>query len=296
MIKRELIRNNIFPPSWNAVKEIEGFRWHDEAYKINSSQALAIDVFGYLQISPNRDIILDELSSKLGFPSESPGRIQLEWNDPLNLLNERKARTQVDVVIRNEQSLVFAECKFTEPNGAPCRQTQPFSHGPKKGLIQCNGRYQEQLNPYNDVTSKCALTGKNIRYWELIDEIFQDQIYEYDECPFAGPWYQWMRNITLCYEIAKTQGLFSTMLLVYADDSEFNMVHEIRSQKWSDFLSLIKPNTIGVKAVSYQQLLDTITDLNTSDQDIWLDLERWILSKMNMSSIIIKYRKKRANR
>lgn len=71
-----LCRNNIFPLAWNAVKNIDGFRWHDQAYKINSSQALSIDVFGSIQTSPNRDVILHELASQLGIPSKSPWNIE----------------------------------------------------------------------------------------------------------------------------------------------------------------------------------------------------------------------------
>lgn len=141
-------------------------------------------------------------------------------------------------------------------------------------MIQCNGRYEEQVNPYNAITSKCALTGKNIRYWEIIDDIFEKSIYRYEECPFAGSWYQWMRNITLCSEVARDQGLKPVFLLVYADDPEFSIAQEVRSQDWAEFLSQVKSGTVDVKIIAYQQILNIITDLNLSDRDIWLDLEK----------------------
>jgi len=288
-----LSRNNIFPLAWDAVANIDGFRWHDEAYKINSSQALAIDIFGCIQTSPNRDRILHELASQLGIPSFSPWNIEFEWKDPKNLLQEKRARTQVDVSLRNNESLIFAECKFTEPNITLCRQTVPFSQGRLKGLIQCNGRYETQTNPYNQITSQCALSGKQIRYWEIIDKIFDKKIYELEKCPFAGIWYQWMRNVTLGYAVAVDHGLTPSFSLVYADDPEFYTSHEINSKKWTKFHNLINKNAIKVNAVSYQEIISKIQAMNLSDHETWIDLEKWVTSKIGMSSIILKYRKSR---
>jgi hypothetical protein len=291
MNKKTLTRNNIFPPAWNAVKNDPDFPWHDQAYKINSSQALAIDVFGTIQFSTNRNKILDELSSTLGIPGKNPWSLELEWNDPNNLLNESRARSQIDVVLNNSKSLVFSECKFTEPAGGSCSQTLPFSSGSQKGLIQCDGSYSEQVNPYNNISSKCVLTGKKIRYWGTIDKIFNKKIYDYENCPFSGSWYQWMRNITICYEVAKHQNLTPFFLLVYADDKEFNISQELKSEYWVNFLNHINPNTVNVHTISYQQITELIINLNLSDHDIWLDLRKWIKSKIYISSIITKYRK-----
>lgn len=90
MNKEALTRTNIFPASWKAVENNESFPWHKEAYKINSAQALAIDLFGYIQTSENRDLILNEIASKLDISSESPWDVQLEWSDPKNRLNENE--------------------------------------------------------------------------------------------------------------------------------------------------------------------------------------------------------------
>jgi hypothetical protein len=294
MNKESLSRANIFPASRKAIENDTVFPWHKEAYKINSSQALAIDLFGYIQVSENRDIVLNELSNKLNTPSESPWEVKLEWSDPKNLLNEdERYPTQVDSILQNKKSLIFCECKFTEDNGGSCNQVKPFRSGPQKGLIQCNGRYKEQVNPYNAISSKCALSGKNIRYWEVIDDLFERSIYGHKKCPFSGSWYQWMRNITICSEVALDQGLKPGFLLVFADDSEFSVAKKVRSQEWTEFLNHIKPGKIEVTAISYQRILKIITDLNLSDHEIWLDLEQWVLSKINLSSIILKNRKPR---
>jgi hypothetical protein len=52
------------------------------------------------------------------------------------------------------------------------------------------------------------LTAKGIRYWDVIPRVFDyDADASYIECPFAGPWFQWMRNLTLCHEAAGARGL-----------------------------------------------------------------------------------------
>jgi hypothetical protein len=57
---REITINFVF--SWKAVENNDSFPWHREAYKTNASQALAIDLFGFIQMSNNRDFILNELA------------------------------------------------------------------------------------------------------------------------------------------------------------------------------------------------------------------------------------------
>ncbi len=61
---------------------------------------------------------------------------------------------------------------------------------------QCDGSYRVQTNPVNGKPENCALTAKEIRYWDRIPEIFKfDRHKECRECPFRGGWFQWMRNL-----------------------------------------------------------------------------------------------------
>jgi len=48
----------------------------------------------------------------------------------------------------------------------------PPSVGAQAGVRQCNGNYEMQTNPVNEEKARCALTGKGIRYWELIPGVY----------------------------------------------------------------------------------------------------------------------------
>src|SRR5437870_2418057 len=115
-------------------------------------------------------------------------------------------RSQIDAVARSPKCLIFFECKFTEPDGGPCSQTQPLRKGPHKGTIQCNGNYEPQYNRVTGTKAWCPLTGKGIRYWEFVPKVFDvrsDMVIT--PCPFCGPWFQWMRNLTCCWLIAQDE-------------------------------------------------------------------------------------------
>jgi hypothetical protein len=204
---------NLFPAAHAAVQPMTGFRWHSAAgerydtWKVQSSQALAIDVFGTLKNLPNRVAVLDRLAGELGLPAGGPWDVHLEWHDPENHLREKQP-TWVDAVARSPRALILFEGKFTEGDGGSCSQTQPLRTGRRKGLRQCTGGYMWQVNPANGREARCALTAKGLRYWDVIPRVFDyDAGQSYFECPFAGPWFQWMRNLTLCHEAAGARGL-----------------------------------------------------------------------------------------
>jgi hypothetical protein len=91
--------------------------------------------------------------------------------------------------------------------------------GPKKGTIQCNGDYEPQQNPVNGKQSQCALSGKNIHYWDndFIPRVFTyDAKSNYKPCPFKGPDFQWMRNLVLCSKIARDNNLKAAFVVIYA--------------------------------------------------------------------------------
>jgi hypothetical protein len=142
----ERIKANLFPASHAAIRDWHKFPWHKykgqiQADKPGSSQALAIDVFGTIKVSKERDHILGELARRCGAPSDGPRTLELEWIDPDNLLCESKTSpTQVDAIAFGQRALLVIECKFTEPSGA-CSQPTPIEEGLHKGWRQCSGDY-----------------------------------------------------------------------------------------------------------------------------------------------------------
>ena len=163
----EAVRENLFAASHGAIEDWKVFPWHRDrsnriqAHKAHSSQAIAIDVFGTLKMSPDRDRILDAIARRVGVAAGGRWSITLKWTDTDRLLREPRP-TQVDVLAVGSMAALVIEFKFTEPEGK-CSQTAASSSGER----QCSGHYADQINPRNGVRSRCALAGKGIRHWEL---------------------------------------------------------------------------------------------------------------------------------
>jgi hypothetical protein len=167
----EKIKENLFPASHAAICDWGKFPWHldtqgvIQTHKLASSQALAIDVFGTIKVSDERDRILGALARKCHVPDDGPWRLELEWVDPDCLLGERRP-TQVDAIAFGKRAVLVIECKFTESGGG-CSQPNPIrGKSAHRGQRQCNGDYAMQVNPVNRVEARYALSGKRIRYWE----------------------------------------------------------------------------------------------------------------------------------
>lgn len=276
---------NLFPGAHAAVQPMNKFKWHSssgeryDSWKVQSSQALAIDVFGTLAVSDTRDVILDGWATELGLPAGGPWSVQLEWHDPNDNLNERQP-TWVDAVAQSPHALIFFEGKFTEGDGGRCSQTQPLRTGPRQGQRQCDGRYMFQTNPATGTEARCALTAKGLRYWEYIPQVFDyaaDQ--SYFECPFAGAWFQWMRNLTGCYAAARASGRAPAFVLAYADGPGLAMAARVRSTEWARLQNRLQPGAITLRAWSYQDLI-RLAQAAVPEDPAWPALARWVDEKI----------------
>ena len=292
--KRRLIEANLFPHARPSVEPWDEFKWHPKATnqcmtdKTHSSQALAIDVFGTLKVvsQQDRDAVLDSLAKQMGLPAGGPWSIELEWTDPDNRMNEPR-QSQIDAVAKSRQCLIFFECKFNEKDGGPCSQTDPRSKGANKGVIQCNGNYELQTNPIEKTTDRCALTGKNIHYWEVIPKLFDYRNdMDYKPCPFAGPWYQWMRNLTCCWLIAQQEQLTPGFVITYANGPGLPMAEKIagkRSEEWANFTNQLRKDAICFHTTSFQHLVKTAENAVQGvrgEVQVWKDLEKWVEEKI----------------
>ncbi|SRR6266851_3966623 len=215
-LDRDVVRRNLFPAAHASVEPWEDFPWHLDRRGFcdtgvpHSSQALALDYFGTLKGlgQTSRDAVLERIASSIDLPLGGPWQIELEWRDPANLLNE-PTRTQVDAIARSPSAIILFEAKFGERDGGCCSQTNPT----KNGLLQCDGNYRLQTNPTNGISSKCALSGKGIRYWDIVPEVMTlDSSASYLPCPFASSWYQWMRNIVGCGNDSGENGPFGELV------------------------------------------------------------------------------------
>jgi hypothetical protein len=90
--KRDSIKQNLFPAAHPAVEPWDKFRWHIgndrqcDTDKENSSQALAIDVFGTLSQIESRHYVFNELLRTIGFRSSPVVPIMRETERPGNLV------------------------------------------------------------------------------------------------------------------------------------------------------------------------------------------------------------------
>jgi hypothetical protein len=109
--------SNIFYGARPAMDEVFGFfrmsrTGQRDAAVPQSSQTLALDVFGTLKFARSRDRICDHLAILLETPDGGPWEVHLEYVDPDNTLNEAGHKSQFDVLLQGKQSLIALACKF----------------------------------------------------------------------------------------------------------------------------------------------------------------------------------------
>ncbi len=261
------------------------FPWHRDrsnavtASLARSSQSLAVDLFATIERLQSRNAIIDGWIEALGLPLKGPWAIEPEFLVPASLLGEPRS-TQIDAVAKGAGGLALFECKFTESGGGCCSQPQPIAKGPNKGLHQCNGNYQYQENPVSHRAARCALTAKGVKYWDVIPEVLN--VYaglNHRPCPFAGGWYQWMRNLVASSALAKQAGVPAAFVVVYAE-GPFPMATYVGGEDWALFMSKVS-GSVPIRVVSYQALLVWAKAMAVPvDVQVIEGLQAWILGKI----------------
>jgi hypothetical protein len=268
------IKDNIFYRSINSIKDYNTFNWHKDSDKINSSQALAIDFWGCLKLSPYKDQLINLIFSKNGTGWD----IEFEYVNKA-ILSETKASTQIDILIKNNNYVIVIESKFTEKDGGGCSQINKT----KEGLYQCNGNYEDQINPKNKIKSKCALTGKGINYWNFIDELTSfSKNNTYSPCPFKNGEYQWMRNICFAEAFAKRENLKAESYLVFLKSNKCSISQKVDNNTFLGKLEGNIKSKLSFIPMSYNELVTKcilFLEFDSNEKRIWIDLEKWILNK-----------------
>ena len=276
------IKNNIFPLSRDSIENYNSFSWHIgrdrkiDTDKVQSSQAVMIDVFGLLKQSKYKDQIINSVFNTNG----NSWRIEFEYSNS-SLLNE-PTPTQIDVLLENEFEIVIVECKFTEFDGGECSQKDKISKGKNAGLLQCNGNYQNQVNPINLINSKCALTGKGIKYWDYIKNIYEiDTNKDYMPCPFSKSHYQWMRNMCTAQALADLRNKKSRFFICYYDSDICKMKEKFDFNYLEDINKLVKPGKM-VKSITYNELIDKAISITNNYENCWSELKDWLNNKVEI--------------
>ncbi|GFO67495.1 hypothetical protein GMLC_10740 [Geomonas limicola] len=283
--ERLAIKENLFPVAALSVLDDPRFPWHrihgEATAKVpHSSQALAVDFFGTVKQLTEPDRIWDAMASRWGLPSKGGWQLSLERCVPLAALGE-PTPTQVDATVESETAFIAFECKFTEPDGGGCSQIKPLSsRSPNRGKVQCSGNYSLQENPVNGICSPCALTGKGIRYWEVVPRILSiGSDVDHSPCPFKGGWFQWMRNLAACSAMTESSKKRGAFVVLYMD-GPFPMAKRIRSSEWQKLISLTEGRTVPLITVSYQEMLVIAMEAAAPyDTPVLKRLEDWMQQK-----------------
>src|SRR5581483_4264546 len=285
------IEANLFRAARPIVRGRPEFPWHRDrrgavtAGQLVSSQALAVDFFGTIDALASRDAIVNGWMADLRLPFSGPWRVEFEVLVSRRLLGEPRP-SQIDVGARGSNGLVLFECKFTEPDGGCCSQPIPIANGQHRGVRQCDGNFAEQVNPVTGTRSRCPLTSKGVKYWEIIPDVLAvDPRREYRPCPFAGGWYQWMRNLVAARAIGLDYRLPSAFVVTYTE-GPFPMARKVATDDWTQFNTLADGRTVPFRTTSYQQLhalaLATASD---SDRQTLRELQPWIDWKTVSASV-----------
>lgn len=290
--ERALIAANLFPGAHDVLNRV-GFPWHRDrdgaatAGLPQSSQALALDLFETVRGLASASTILDAWSDMLGCQLGDTITITPEVEIKRELLGEPRP-TQVDVLLDGRRSVTLLECKFTEPDGGSCSQTQKrvnrrLPEAP--AVAQCNGRYEEQVNPLTGQSARCVLTAKGVRYWDFIPKVLdiRADVDHTPKCPFAGGSYQWMRNLVGAYALGVTSHRAGAFAIVYADGA-FPMAKKLRTKEWATFVAQLT-GAVPLRSASYQELVTRAREATSGADGSALDaLARWVARKVAFAS------------
>jgi hypothetical protein len=290
--ERAALEGNLFSVARSIVRERPDFPWHRDRGKLAagrhiSSQALAVDFFGTIERLPSRDAIVDAWVRHFDLAfAGGPWTIELERTLSTHLLGEPRP-TQIDALATGHRGVIVFEGKFTEPDGGACSQTRPLGKGAHRGLKQCNGNYELQTNPTNQVQSRCVLTAKHIKYWDLVPEVMNlDANADYSPCPFNGPWFQWMRNLVAAHALGRSLEKRAAFVIIYAD-GPFPMAAKIKdSDDWVRLQQTVAGRSVPMRAVSYQTLLAIAEACGSpADRKTLEALGRWMAGKMDAARL-----------
>ena len=182
--------NVIAPPNGLHAKEIRAaippsgrHRWFGS---MKSSQALAQSVFAAVKAFGRLDI-LEKVVAECGRPAffhDCQGW-DFALEQSIQTLNEPRP-TSVDALMKAPGKRVAVECKFVEEDFGACSRVREPRDSPQR----CDGDYRVQQGR----KTRCALTEREIKYWDHLPILFDWPADEdHTPCPFGGV-YQIARN------------------------------------------------------------------------------------------------------
>jgi len=155
---------------------------------------------------------------------------------------------------------------------ATCVPKSTILLGPIAWLLR---RFALQVNPANQILDRCALTGKGIRYWEVIPQIFRlNPGDDYCPCPFRGQEYQWMRNLVLSRAIAEATHKYPAFAIAYMGP-DLPISDYIESERWAAFKSLLRQETSPPRPIEIREFVRSAAAIEASLTGLrgWVDMK-----------------------
>jgi hypothetical protein len=281
------IRENLFPGAHWLVDELPHFPWHQDSSKQytaplkQSSQALAVDCFATIARLESRHRIMNAWCRHLDLTTDDTWELEAEHLLDKRLLGEPRS-SQLDAVGWGSKNLIVWEAKFTEQDGGGCSQIQPLRKGPNAGLVQCNGRYELQVNPVSNREARCALTGKGVKYWSHLPALLDlDANVDHDPCPIKGGTYQWARNLLAASALGEAHGLTPAFVLVHAGEGFPMATHLSGRGSWNAIVMMAEASKFPLRVATYFELLGiAVESCATDDRPTVSALANWIDNKI----------------
>jgi hypothetical protein len=278
-------RANLFPGALPHIANWDEGRLEARSRVVWSSQALCISVWGAIAESDRRRaIVLDALGSA-GIELEAEGmpEIECEVHGRRDVLNEYGGSnpTCPDAIIRLPGAALTIESKFTEPLGR-CSQVKSqrtrTAGGWEMRPPACSGNHEVGSDLRTKTDAACRLTiaeGDRTprRYWEVGARLFRRAFLTppRSPCPFRGPHYQLMRNLTFAAALAELEARPTDgFLLAYVEQAAGATATR---RTFGDFKAMLLPEVARrVGMISYEQLTEIVHRRGEHELAAWIDV------------------------
>jgi hypothetical protein len=106
-----------------------------------------------------------------------------------------------------------------------------------------------------------------------------DPTRDYRPCPFAGGWYQWMRNLVAARAMGRARALSSAFVVTYTDGS-CPIARKVTTDDWARLTALAEGRAVPLRTTSYQRLQTLATSAAAErDRPVLDALRLWIERK-----------------
>jgi pimeloyl-ACP methyl ester carboxylesterase len=114
----------------------------------------------------------------------------------------------------------------------------------------------------------------------VADVLDIDPARDHRPCPFAGGWYQWMRNLVAARALARHHQVQSAFVVVYTDGS-FPMALGVGTAEWARLEALTAGRAVPFRKISYQRLHALASAAaSQGDRRVLADLSEWMARKL----------------